>query len=187
MTPQRANICSLHTLIQDAMVRSELGVHFLPSISVSTIFTKPAIESAIADIDYEPDDRIGLAETIYQKGKKTFAILILMRKEDDIVKFRNHDTLDDRLPLATNIVQSIVGDYGVSFADKTQWELLPRTFPESMWEHHREYRKEEVLPFIGDSEEVADGGFGVIYKVKILASQQKFFCEEVREHLHSSS
>ncbi len=70
------------------------------------------------DLNCQPDERIGLAETIYQKGKKTFAILIFMRKEDDIVKFRNHDTLDDRLPLATNVAQNNMGDEGGSFANK---------------------------------------------------------------------
>jgi hypothetical protein len=105
-----------------------------------------------------------------------------MRREDDIVKFRNHDALDYRLPLARNVAQDIMGDYGVSFADRYQWDLLPRIFPKNMWEHHWEYRSEEVLPFV-ESKYIAEGGFGEIHKVKILTSQQNFFPEEVSEHL----
>ncbi len=179
MALRRINVRLLRTQIQNNMVYSESQRHFLPDISVATIFTLPAIEKAILELDCQPDERIGLAEKIYHKGKKTFAILILMGEEDLVVQFRNWNALDDRLPLNKFDAQKIAGEVGSSLADEYQWKFLPENFPSNMWEHHLEFVKEKILPFIDEPEQVATGAFGEISKVKILPSQQALCSEEV--------
>lgn len=179
MASKRVNILSLRTQMRNNMVRSESGHLFLPDVSVGTIFTMPAIKEAIQELECQPDERIGLAEKIHCGGKKTFAILILMGDEDYIVKFRNYNALDNRLPLNRHDAQKIAGEVGVSLADDYQWKLLSLTFPAKMWEHHWEIDNEKILPFIGEPEQVATGAFGEIHKVKILPSQQDFYPQAV--------
>jgi hypothetical protein len=174
MAPERVTIRSLRTQMRNSIVRSELGHHFLPDVCLATIFTLRAIEEAIPELECQPDERIGLAEKIYYEGKKTFAILVLMAEEDYIVRFRNYNTLDDRLPMNKHDAQRIAGELGVSFVNEYQWKVLSLAFPSKMWEHHWEIDEEKILPFIGEPEQVAIGGFGEITKVKILSSQQAF-------------
>jgi hypothetical protein len=181
MASERVCIRSLRTQMHNNMVCSESGHHFLPNISIATIFTLPAIEKAILELKCRPDERIGLAKKIHHKGKKIFAILILMSEEDYIVQFRNWSALDDRLPLSKYDAQKIAGEAGSCLADEYQWKLLPEAFPLNMWEHHLEFVKETILPFVDEPEHVATGGFGEISKVKILASQQALCTQEVRQ------
>lgn len=186
MASERTNIRSLRTQMQNNMVCSESQRHFLPNISVATIFTLLAIEKAILELNCQPDERIGLAEKIHCKGRKTFAILIFICEEDYIVQFRNWNALDDRLPLNEDHAQRIAGSVGRWFAKEHQWQFLPETFPSKMCEHHLEIVKEKILPFIGEPEQVATGGYGEIFKVKILPSQQALCSQEVGQLRMSS-
>ncbi|RYP38834.1 hypothetical protein DL768_010752 [Monosporascus sp. mg162] len=132
------------------------------------------MQESVPELQCDPDERIGLAESIYREGKKTFAILILLVEEDYIVKFRQRSFLDDRLPLSNHDAQDVASDVGIRFANQ-QWELLSETFRAKMWESHHEFGMERILPFVGKPEQVGEGGFGEVVKVKILSSQQEFY------------
>lgn len=167
-------------------MRSESGRYFLPNISLGTIFTLVAIEKAVQELRCQPDERIGLATAIYGEGKRTFAILVWMKEEDFIVTFRNHDALDRRLPLSETYAKEIAPKFGTRLAHVEQWMLLPFEFPPNMCEHHWEVNKDQIIPFIGESEDVGKGGFGDVYQVSILPSQQAFYSKEASYHANCS-
>ncbi|KAH7198914.1 kinase-like domain-containing protein [Fusarium flagelliforme] len=171
----RPNISLLRRDLDRAMIASDSGLHFIPTASLEPIFNMRSIEDALLELDCQPDDRIGLTDEIYDKGKLTFAILILMREEERIILFRQHGCLDSRLPLSKVDVERIDADIALSFADQYQWRVLPRYLPQNMWEHHQVYRDQEIMPFVGDPEYVTEGGFGEIHKIKVITSQQAFF------------
>ncbi|XXH02715.1 hypothetical protein Hte_009100 [Hypoxylon texense] len=170
---EKANTRSLRRQLKSSRVLSESGEYFLPDVSITSILTLTEVEEAILEIHCEPEDRVGLAYWTFYEGKKVFAILILMSEEDHIVKFRNHGFLDTSLPLTDQDAEMIAGDVGISFADE-QWEVLSETFRPKMWENHQEFGLKRILPFVDRPEQVGEGGYGEVAKVKILASQQAF-------------
>ncbi|KAI1631179.1 kinase-like protein [Biscogniauxia mediterranea] len=174
------HIQSLRRQLQNSMVESESRRNFIPDISIVSILTLRTIKEIIPNLNCKPDELIGLAERIHHDGRKTFAILVLMGEEDYIVKFRDHNLLDDRLPLSKESAQAVAGDVGTNFT-KRQWELLPVTFQARMWENHQEFGMEKILPFIDDPEPVGEGGFGEVVRIKILPSQQAFYPQDSDE------
>lgn len=149
---------------------------FLAPPLLSLILTPPAIAQAVAELNCQPEDRIGLAEKIELHGKITFAILVWMQCEDTIVDFRRVGCLDSRLPLDEATATRIIPDRGHEFATEIQWQFLPHFF-------HRnddlEIDKSVILPFIRDVGTVDGGAFGSITKVEIHPLLQDFSVRQV--------
>lgn len=179
MSSRSTNIRSLQIQVQNQKVLSESGHYFLPDVEVAKIFKLSAIKDAISELDFQPDEQIGLAEEIHSKGTKTFAILVLMSEERLIVKFRNYKALDDSLPLSEDDARKVAGDVGGFFAKEYQWQLLPETLPSNMWRHHLEIAKEKILPFASEPEQLNSGTYGEISKVGIYSSQQELCSPKV--------
>lgn len=56
-----------------------------------------------------------------------------------------------------------------------------------MRQNHRDINvHERILPFVGESESIASGGFGDIFKVTIFDSQQEFVIDKVIPRLSLS-
>jgi hypothetical protein len=178
MSSERVNIRSLRRQLQNCRVRSESGQYFIPDMSIISLITSSAVQYAVSELQCNADERIGLADRIYEEGKKVFAILILMGEEDSVIKFRNHRFLDDKLPLSEEDAQAVSASFGAAFADY-QWELLPETFTPRMWENHQEFGLKKILPFIERPQYVGEGGFGEVVKIKILPSLQAFYPQMV--------
>lgn len=177
--PSGRCVQSLRTHIGNGLVLSDSGRFFLPDSNTSAIFTKPAIDGAVTELDLPPDERIGLAEAIHATGIKTFAILIWMKEESSIVAFRNHQALDARLPISEALAKTIAPGFGVQFAKQEQWSFLPFKFPQDMHKNHLEVSQELIMPFIGPSEVLGHGSFGRIVTVNISPPQQAFFPQDV--------
>ncbi|KAI1806720.1 kinase-like protein [Daldinia bambusicola] len=180
MATDRITFRSLRHQLRNNRIRSESGGYFVPNVSIASILTLPTIEETILALECSPDDRIGLADRIYNEGRKTFATLILMNEEEYIVKFRDHNLLDKSLPLSEDDAKMVAGNVGIHFTAQ-QWELLSENFRQKMWENHQEFCKDRVLPFICDSEQVGEGGYGEVVKVNILPSQQAFYPQDASQ------
>ncbi|OCK78363.1 kinase-like protein [Lepidopterella palustris CBS 459.81] len=155
--------------------KSATGQYFLPTTELRAILTREEINISVAELDCADHERIGLAEKIYQDGLIIFAILTWMKHEAAIVNFRNHDALDASLPLHEERAVEIVPEFGRVLATEIQWQFLPYTFTRDMCDYHRILDHSEViLPFIKE-EPLAEGGFGQVYKMTVLSSQQQFF------------
>lgn len=143
------------------------------------IFTQAAIDGAVKELDLQPDEQIGLAETIHTRGIKIFAILIWMKVEDSIAVFRNNQILDERLPISEVEARRVAPEFGLTLARQEQWKFIPFKFPQNMHEYHRDIAQEFIMPFIGRFEELAHGAFGQILTVNISPAQQAFFPQDV--------
>ncbi|KAL2038546.1 hypothetical protein N7G274_008593 [Stereocaulon virgatum] len=179
MTNEKGIIRSLKRQIESKMILSESGRYFLPASYLSLIFTLNEVEKAVAELDCAAHDRLGLAKKIYDEGIRTFAILVKNGEEDSIIAFREHDVLDARLPLDEALATRILNQLGTAFAREYQWQFLPYKFRRHMRDHHVHISDREwILPFIGEYEVVASGGFGDVFKMQVFPSQQEFFLSE---------
>jgi hypothetical protein len=169
----------LREQIQDSLVTSISERHFLPTDKLHEILTLAAIKGAVKELTCGPGDRIKLADTIFDEGQRLFAMLIYNDWQDFIVEFRKHSALDSRLPLSEDDAVTIAGrPIGLRLAREVQWVFYPYTFPESMWDSHREVGKKMILPFIG-AEQIGTGAFSDVSKMNISPSQQNFVVKGV--------
>ncbi|GAW19567.1 hypothetical protein ANO14919_090550 [Xylariales sp. No.14919] len=108
-------------------------------------------------------------------------MLIYNDLQDCIVKFREHDTLDSRLPLSEDVAVNIAGeDVGRRLAQDFQWGFCPYTFPERMWECDCIVQRKMVIPFIS-TETIGSGASSIVSRVGISPSQQHFIKEKTEK------
>ena len=180
MVAGKPTIQYLKRQIESRMVRAESGRHFLPRSYLDLIFTIKDIEGAIDELKCPIDEKFGLAQEIHDQGCWIFAALIKNGEEDLITRFRKHEMLVSESPLAEDQAKRIMGEFGVAFAREHQWQFLPYMFRRNMRDCSRDISYDEmILPFIGDSEAIASGGFGDISSVEIFPSQQDFVLDKV--------
>ncbi|KAI1323143.1 kinase-like protein [Xylariaceae sp. FL0255] len=175
MSPNKSMMRLIRTQMENNMLRSEGGRYFIQKSSIQAILTDMVIEKAVSELSCQPHDQIGLAGFISTEGVLLFAMLIWLKEEDFIIAFRSHNFGDRRLPLDEQLATRIVPDFGVQLAREEQWRFLPFHFSSRMADHHWEIDKNQIIPFVGKSIEVARGGFGDVFKVDIPSSQQGFF------------
>ena len=184
MAAKKETIKLLKRQIESKMVQSESLHLFLPEMYLSAIFTLDDIRQAVNELECPIIEKTGLAQTIYEKGTRMFAILIKNGEEDLITEFRKHEVMDAQLPLSEVLAKRIAGDFGVSLAQNLQRQFLPYKFPQDMRDYHRHINESErILPFIGKLEAIANGGFGDIFKITIFQSQQEFVLDKVISRL----
>ena len=169
----KETIKALRSQIEDNRVKSVSGQWFIPQSKVREIFSYDKIDLSVAELTTSVHDRLRLAESIQQGGTITFAILVWMREEDSIVSFRNHECLDNQLPLNETRAQEISPEFGLTFAREYQWQFQPYYFTEGMYNHHRVITDGIIFPFVGE-EHIAEGGFGKISELSIPDSMQEF-------------
>jgi hypothetical protein len=170
----------LYSQIEHARVRSTSNRYFIQPSKVREIFNPQLIGSALAEIDCQDYDRIRLLEQIQHDGIITFAILVWMRRADFIVKFRNSDHLDSKLPIDERRAEDIASEVGLSFAREYQWEFLPYVFRKDMSDNHRKiYDLCLIFPFV-DENDLGEGGYGQISRLTLPSNMQEFFTNVVR-------
>lgn len=180
MMAGKRTIKSLKRRIEGCMEKSESGRYFLPKLHLSHIFTLDEIEEAVDELSCPIEEKIGLAQEIYHQGARVFAILIKNGEEDLITQFRKHCMLKIESPLDVTLAGQVAGDFGSAFAQEYQWQFLPYEFGRNMRDHCRTITYDKmILPFVGDTEVIASGGFGDITRVKIHPSQHEFTLDKV--------
>jgi len=169
----RPTIEWLYGQIEGAKERSISERYFIRPSRVRDIFTLATIERAVTELNCDTYDKVGLAKKIELEGVLVFAVLIYMRREDQIVAFRNHDCL--ALPVPEGKAVLIAPEFGVSFAREYQWQFIPYFFKRDMSEHHYEIDELGIIfPFIEEKNR-RDGGYGEVSELTIPASLQEFF------------
>lgn len=181
MANRKQTIKLLKRQIESNMVQSESLQYFFPENYLTVIFTLENLIKAIEELDCPVIETIGLAQTICEKGVRVFAILVKNGEEDLITEFRKHEVLDAQLPLDETRAKKIAGEFGIYFARHYQRQFLPYIFSRDMRDNYRTIdASERILPFVGQSDIVASGGFGDISRVEIFHSQQKFSIDKVK-------
>jgi len=152
---------------------------FLPTNKLDEIFTRNAIDDAVKELACDPQDRIKLVDTIYNEGKRVFAMLVYDDCQNLITKFRKFGFLDSQLPLSEVDITKIADTVPVRrLARDTQWHFCPYIFPERMWQYHRELNKEIILPII-NAVQIGTGAYGDVEKIGLPSCQQNIIATKV--------
>ena len=164
--------------LYDARVKNIDSRYFIPDRALRDILSEEAVYDHVQTMAVEPYHRREIIEAIANRGKRLFAILILLGEESSLVKFMERDQmakeydLDSRLPLTLKDLQMILGSgTTASLFYEKQWELLPPYFCED--KSHRLFHEDTVFPFVG-IERLTEGGFGEVSKVTLNEAHHGF-------------
>lgn len=166
-------------LLRDRIVslRRETSDHrlsFVPEGTLEKIVTTEAIQAELrrsrAPLQEEPE----IIKLIKQGGIKTFAILVCIYRTDRITNFIENEQLqkvgiDSKLPYISRTELERLGLPEVDATDffEKQWEFTAPVFRRCAG--HRWLYKKIIFPFL-ESDDLSEGGFGTVYKVKLHES-----------------
>lgn len=149
---------------------------FVANAPLENILTPQTISQAVAELNCQPEERIGLGEAIQRKGITTFATLIWMRREDAIVDFRRRECLDGTL-LSEEAAVGIAPSFGVEFVREVLWQFRPHIFHLG---DDLEIDERKILPFLRGVGNAEEGGFASVSKVEVHPLLQDFYPGSVR-------
>lgn len=175
-------ISSLWKAIDGKRQKSTMGGYFITNADQKAIFTRPAIESLVDELEFLPEQRFGLVKTLYESGITILAILVWMKETKSIIDFRKHSELDSRLPLDEKRAIRIAPTFGSSLAREVQWQFIPYFFKKDMCETHILIEEANILPFVKE-EHLGEGAFGAVYKMTLPSSQHEFQLDSYRVRL----
>lgn len=144
---------------------------FVPELSLYKVMTKGVILDALRDAQIGAHQRDEIAKKVHQSGRKIFAILILVERAVDIVKFVEADELEDvKLPFSNEFLEKAIGMADTKEFVEKQWEFTAPTFQRGTL--NRRLKEEAILPFTMHKK-MDKGAFGTVYMVELDESHQK--------------
>lgn len=162
---------SLRKTIQDLRCKvSGQQQYFIPHQLLYKILTKSVILDTLKACPevrrYHLEE---IAAKIYRGGRRTFAVLVLLKNEEKcVIRFLEHDqfqrsSLDSRLPFPMSVLKDVVPSIATDFFE-AQWELSAPVFSRNII--HRYLNDGAILPFL-ENTQIADSGFGTVFKVHL--------------------
>src|SRR3954452_15047600 len=167
------------------------GQQFVPIRDLERILDEDTVQKVLWGCGVEVYQREEAQKVILKGGKRVFATLCAIQREELITQFLKHDNfldveLDSKLPFEEDALQRIIPDDYRSFYD-IQWEFSAPIFRPNL--HHRTLRNHCVLPFT-KVEQIGEGGSGVVSRVLLAGSHQGILqdqTQEVRAHCSFSN
>jgi hypothetical protein len=148
---------------------------FIPHHALESILTPEQIRIAMKESGVEATSLDEMANTIWNKARKIFAILVLIDETKLIAKFLGEDgylesEIDARLPFDGSYLERLVGnkDFVRNFRE-TQLEFVAPIFSGGILP--RVLTKEIILPFM-ENEPIGRGGFGNVSRIRIHPAHQ---------------
>lgn len=147
---------------------------FVPDGALDECFDEVVAGNILETHRLEPFQIKPAVDAIVNGGRKTFAILVMIRHAEAILHFIANDHLqgqriDSRLPFSKESVQSIAPHVAEEFYEE-QWHftapILSRQF------HHRTLDAETILPFV-QSLFRGEGAFGKVHQITVHRSHQR--------------
>jgi hypothetical protein len=163
---------------------------FIPFSVLREVVTEHAISSLLRTTNIEVYHHNEIIRTVLSRGLRLFSILIVVGETESIQKFieADHATqpdLDSKLPFDDEALKETWadGDKRKLFIRK-QWMFLS-PFIEAD-QAHRRLSDRAILPYTA-KEKIGAGGYGNVYKVKLVASQHSLngSGSEVSKHMES--
>lgn len=179
-------MATLNKLMREKALNDANGNPFWPEKLLEEIISLEHIKTALKRTYKQPRDLEDLASTIKSSYLKVFAILTLIEKNRDILKFQKQGVNDESLPLVQ------IGGFGGSFALRSEprraldlfraWKICEkqmfeigqfRVNPAYLGSksacreiQHEDFKPRQVMPFLED-EIIGKGSYGTIHKVEI--------------------
>jgi len=163
------------------------GRQFILSQNVDEILTEAIVELAVDELECSDIlEGAGLAVEVHRHYRKIFAILIMMRREDDIVVFRRHKIVDANLPLQEATARKVISGDITPFVNNWQWSFLCHYFEarKGPYRYQRITDAQTILPFV-KKEGLTEikGDFGEISAVTIPTGSQTLLHSQVRSSI----
>lgn len=132
------------------------GREFIPAQTLTKLVTQQTVHDTLGRIGEDLIDRIA------SEAPRIFAILLLIERGYHILSFLDGRLCDEKLPIdEVNVPHFETED------DRLNFFRIQFCFPPIFEKHrHLELPEEIVLPFVEFSY-VANGSFGMVYKVKV--------------------
>ncbi|KAF3059824.1 Cyclin-dependent kinase 3 [Daldinia childiae] len=158
--------------LRDRLERSLVENHetkwYLPEPRLNAILDEKTISDVIKS-KIMPQYQDEVRKAVLAGGKKIFAILIMIGKEQDIVRFIQNDhmqdqPLDAKLPFNKDNLVHILGETNGNLFHRKQWSVLaPRIRGDAS---HRDFDLGTILP-ITENKKIGSGGFSTVYEIKL--------------------
>lgn len=152
---------------------------FIPQKPLYKLLTKEALRKVLISchgvLPYYLDE---LVEIISKGARKIFAILILLRgEEEQISRFVQSDgfqrvALDHKLPFPKDTLCEFLPSDAIDDFCRLQWEFIAPIFCKGAL--HRMLNARTRLPFVTHCDTGEEGGFGHIYDLEIHPEYQRF-------------
>jgi hypothetical protein len=135
------------------------------------------VRDTVSKLKIDPINFPEISMVVNRGGKRTFAILVMLREEDaiwDLVKQDQFTTLilDAKLPWSFDILQQILAprdEVAKEFVE-LQWEFISPVFDKL--KGHRLLHPDTILPYISEQRLTKEeGSFGAIYKTVVDTRQ----------------
>ncbi len=151
------------------------GQHFITSGPLDACLSQEAVLRTLPHCAVEKWREYEIADIIEKGAKKVLATLLLLKEENQFIRFIENEMLpnrplDSQLPFAKKTLKSIIPDAADEFFEK-QWEFVPTFFSQRL--SHRYLPKNAIFPFI-KCEPLGSGAFGETEAVTIAAGNHEF-------------
>ena len=150
-------------------VENSLGQDFIPETKLLELLTEDTVRATCKNLTNTFGSK-DIADVVFSKGRKVFAILVLINHLDLIERFIQNDhfqtsPLDHKLPFSIeHLERTLSNKHRAAFFYKQQWEFCAAFFSNSGIP--RCLDKRTILPYQRNSY-LAEGGFGTIWDVEI--------------------
>ena len=163
-------MAGLRERIQSLRLRNIDSKNFVPAGSLNSILSNDVVAQAVKECNFPKYRQSEVASWIVQGGRRTFAILIMIRQEFLMLNFVEKDQLQDawadsKLPFSRLALEKILPtESAIDFFDN-QWEFVSPIFSPS--KGHRHLDDHIILPFFDNLRQRGDGGFGLVSEIDV--------------------
>jgi serine/threonine protein kinase len=183
----------LHSVLRAARISAPgpNDSYFIPANAFDRCLTKDTIKAEMVRLGIDTSLPLEeLADYVYKKSRKIFAILTMINKGDQIEKLLAHHPSDADLPLRMPesaeyrrpLLPEFAGfeswsDRDIHSFSSTQWSFLAPFFSRGTSSApHYELERQTILPFVEDKDLSAprSGGFSTVYDVQIHPAHHSF-------------
>ncbi|KAL2831515.1 hypothetical protein BDW59DRAFT_157941 [Aspergillus cavernicola] len=161
---------SLRTALLSLRKKATDQRYFIPFPSLSSLLTRPAIANVVPELCHQPHRHTAVIDTIYERGIRVFAILLLLNQEQLVLGFLESGIHDAQLPVEPQQLLRASPLVSSRFSTEVQWEVISHVFEKCPL--HQRIQIEVTLPYIAE-EKRGEGSGGEIFQCVIAEGQHR--------------
>jgi hypothetical protein len=166
---------SVEDRIVELQTRNFESAAFMPAGELENLLTENVVRDILSASSVEIWNQEEITRVVISGARRIFAILVLQSKVHLFIKFIRRDQLhsgelDAKLPIEESLLESLLGKAAGRLFWTSQWTFIAPIFRHDL--SHRKLDDPVVLPFIGSSERIGEGAFGVVTKITLHKQHQ---------------